>query len=76
MSRILSEQRGLDRPQHMTPREFERQLAAAGLRDEHIQQLTSLFERVRYGARRTGERDERAAIACLTAIVQTYGGAP
>ena len=76
MSRVLSQQRGLDRPRDMTPREFERQLAAAGLRDEHIQQLTRLFERVRYGARQPNEREERAAVACLTAIVQTYGSAP
>jgi Domain of unknown function (DUF4129) len=73
MSRILSEQRGIARPRDMTPREFERQLAAVGLRDEHIQQLTRLFERVRYGPRQAGEREEREAIACLSAIAQMYG---
>jgi hypothetical protein len=76
MSRVLSQQRGLDRPRDITPREFEQQLAAAGLRDEHIGQLTRLFERVRYGARQPNEREERAAVACLAAIVQTYGRAP
>jgi hypothetical protein len=75
MSRILSEQRGIARPRDMTPREFEQQLAAVGLRDEHIRQLTRLFERVRYGARQAGEREEREAVACLTAIAQTYGRA-
>jgi hypothetical protein len=73
MSRVLNEQRGIARPRDMTPREFEQQLAAVGLRDGHIQQLTRLFERVRYGAGRTGEREEREAIDCLAAIVQTYG---
>ena len=76
MMRILSEQRGLERPSAMTAREFERQLAAVGLADTHIQQLTRLFERVRYGAQQPDERDERQAIACLTAIVQAYGRTP
>jgi hypothetical protein len=76
MSRILSEQRGLERPRDMTAREFERDLAAAGLRDEHIRQLTRLFERVRYGARRADVHEEYEAAACLTAIVQAYGRSP
>ncbi len=76
MSRVLREQRGIARPRDATAREFERQLATVGLRDEHIQQLTRLFERVRYGPRRTSEREEREAVACLAAIVQTYGAAP
>jgi hypothetical protein len=76
MSQILSEQRGIARPRDMTPREFEQQLAAAGLRDEHIRQLTRLFERVRYGARQAGEREEREAVACLSAIARAYGRAP
>ena len=73
MSGILSSQRGLVRDTSMTPREFEQRLAAAGLRDEHIRQLTLLFERVRYGAKHPGEREEHEAMACLTAIVQAYG---
>ena len=73
MSRILGEQRGIVRHQAVTPREFEQQLMAAGLRDGHIRQLTRLFEGVRYGARRPTHRDERAAVDCLTAIVETYG---
>jgi Domain of unknown function (DUF4129) len=76
MSQILSEQRGIARPRDMTAREFEQRLAAVGLRDEHVRQLTRLFERVRYGARQASEREEREAIACLTAIVQAYGRAP
>jgi hypothetical protein len=76
MSQILGEQRGVARPRDMTPREFEQQLAAAGLRDEHIRQLTRLFERVRYGARQVGEREEREAVACLSAIARAYKRAP
>jgi hypothetical protein len=73
MSGILSSRRGLVRDTSMTPREFEQRLAAAGLRDEHIRELTLLFERVRYGAKHPGEREEHEAMACLTAIVQAYG---
>src|SRR5919199_591605 len=73
MSGILSSQRGLARDTSMTPREFEQRLAAAGLRDEHIRELTLLFEKVRYGAKHPGEREEHEAMACLTAIVQAYG---
>jgi hypothetical protein len=73
MSGILSSQRGLARDTSMTPREFEQRLAAAGLRDEHIRQLTLLFERVRYGAKHPDEREEHEAMVCLTAIAQEYG---
>jgi hypothetical protein len=73
MSRILSEHHGIQRANSMTPREFEQYLNQSGLRDEHIQQLTHLFESVRYGAKIPGPQEEDEAITCLTAIVQTYG---
>jgi hypothetical protein len=76
MGQILSEQHAIERPRGTTRREFEQQLVAVGLRDEHIQQLTRLFERVRYGARQANEREEREAVVCLTAIVQAYGRSP
>jgi hypothetical protein len=76
MSRVLSEQRGLRRAKAMTPREFERQLKETGLPDRHVEQLTRLFERVRYGARVPEEEEEHQAIACLTAIVQACKGSP
>jgi hypothetical protein len=75
MSEVLGEQSGITRQRAMTPREFERQLAGAGVRDEHIKQLTRLFEQARYSAQAPSERDERAAVECLTAIVRAYGGA-
>ena len=73
MSQILSKQRNIHRPQGMTPREFEEYLAQSGLRTEHIRPLTRLFESVRYGNQAPGQREEREAVACLTAIVKTYG---
>lgn len=73
MSDVIGQQRGLARRGSMTPREFEQFLMNAGLRDEHIQRLTRLFEAVRYGGRATGERDRREAIDCLAAIVRDHG---
>jgi hypothetical protein len=75
MSKLLGETRNMKRRQAMTPREFERHLAASGLQDEHIQRLTRLFEAVRYGAKPTGADIEGEAKACLTAIIQAYGEA-
>jgi len=75
MSQILARQRGIERARAMTPREFAQHLAASGVRDKHIQQLTRLFEGARYGAQPPSAQDERMAIECLTAIVHAYGGA-
>ena len=75
MSQVLGQQRGIERARAMTPREFAQHLATSGVRDEHILQLTRLFEGARYGAQPPSPRDERAAVECLTAIVQAYGGA-
>ena len=74
MNRALSQQRGINRQQAMTPREFAAYLAGIGLRDEHIQRLTRLFENVRYGTYTASERDKREAVDCLNAIVRVYGG--
>jgi hypothetical protein len=73
MSEVLGQQRGIERGRAMTPREFAQHLAAAGVRDQHIQQLTRLFESARYGAQPPSAGDEHAAVECLTAIVQAYG---
>ncbi len=70
MSRVLSVRQGLRRSSSMTPREFEQRLAATGLPAEHVRRLTRLFEAARYSAETPGEREEREAVACLTAIVQ------
>lgn len=70
MSQVLSDRQGIRRPSDMTPREFEQRLAATGLPTEHVQRLTRLFEAARYSAETPGEREEREAVACLTAIVQ------
>jgi hypothetical protein len=73
MSQILKKERGLQRQQAMTPREFEQYLAESGFASEHIQRLTRLFEGVRYGSKSPGRQEEQEAVACLRAIVQSYG---
>ncbi|MBW2624277.1 MAG: DUF4129 domain-containing protein, partial [Deltaproteobacteria bacterium] len=70
MTRVLSEERGLKRRRAMTTREFEKQLEEAGLPGGHVKRLTRLFEQVRYGSQHLGEREEREALDCLTAIVE------
>jgi hypothetical protein len=76
MGRVLSEQRGIRREEAMTPREFEHHLKRVGLPDRHVEQLTRLFERVRYGAKVADEREEREAVACLTAIIEVCANSP
>jgi len=76
MNQVLREQRGIVRHKAMTPREFERQLATAGLPHEQIRQLTRLFERFRYGNELPDEGEEHQAMACLRAIVEACGGPP
>lgn len=72
MSQILKQERGVQRQQAMTAREFERHLAESGFDNKDIQRLTRLFEHVRYGSKTAGQQAEEEAVACLTAIVQAY----
>lgn len=69
MSRAVSQQRGLHRPQGMTAREFEQALAAAGLPAGQVRRLTRLFEGARYSLHAATPAEEREARDCLTAIV-------
>jgi hypothetical protein len=75
MSRTLAEQRGIQRGEAMTPLEFEAMLLEQGLPTHPVDQLTHLFEAVRYGDKQPGEKEENLAIDSLTAIVQACRGA-
>ena len=68
MSKTLNEQRGLQRKQAMTPREFENQLQEVGLPHTSVHRLTRLFEEARYGNAELGHEAEEEAIDCLTDI--------
>ena len=59
--------------QEMTAREFAQHLQEAGVREEEVARLTTLFEKVRYG-RYVANPEERAeAIGLLQAIENQYG---
>jgi len=73
MCQGLQKSRSVDRHHAMTPREFEEHLAHLGIASTHIQQLTRLFESVRYGAKHADKATEQEATQCLQAILQVYG---
>jgi hypothetical protein len=69
MSRVLQQERGIQRGIAMTSSEFELALQGKGLPRDAIHQLTHVFEDVRYGGQAASEREERLAIDSLSAIV-------
>lgn len=75
MSETVDKKRGIHREEAMTPTEFARRMEKAGLPSDPVERLTRLFEAVRYGARRTSQRDVDEAVSCLTAILQYCGEA-
>jgi len=70
MSKAIKEHHGLKRKRAMTTREFEKHLEAVGIPGIHIQRLTRLFEKVRYGTKNLDPSENREAIQCLTAILK------
>ena len=71
MEKIISQERGIDRNHSMTPREFEDNLISNGIPQVPIQQLTTLFEKARYGIQILTEQDELIALNSLSAIRKT-----
>ena len=69
MAEALRRYRGISRGNDMTPHEFELYLEKRGLPREPVEQLTQLFEQVRYGALQPRRQDERVAVSSLTAII-------
>jgi hypothetical protein len=69
MTEVVQQQRGLKRRVFATPAEFAVILENVGLPANAVRRLTALFERVRYGGKRSTKKDIGEAIACLTEIV-------
>ena len=69
MNNAVAEWRGIHRMVSMTPAEFAQYLKSTHLPQEAVSQLTALFERVRYGEKKSTPEDIREAVACLTAIL-------
>lgn len=72
MTRSLQEERGIERASTMTVQEFERLLENLGFPSVPLQQLTSLFEKVRYGKQEMSAKDERIAMDSLNEIIHSY----
>jgi hypothetical protein len=62
------------KPDSATPGEFAEAAIEAGLDESHVDDLTTLFEEVRYGRRDPESREERA-IAVFQDIEAEYGEA-
>jgi hypothetical protein len=60
----------------MTAREFALRLQQEGVREQEVTDLTTLFERVRYGHYETGPEERKEAILGLKAIEKQYRGPP
>lgn len=73
MSEALDQKRGLHRQQAMTPQEFAIRLEQAGLPSDPVRRLTRLFEKARYGGRKSSREDVNEAVTCLTAILHAVG---
>lgn len=69
MTKAVEDQRGLRRREYLTPSEFVTVLERARLPGDALRRLTVLFERVRYGAKQSTQKDINEAVACLTEIV-------
>jgi hypothetical protein len=69
MSDAVADKRDLQRKDSMTPSEFAVRLEQAGLPGEAVRRLTALFEAVRYGDRRSSQREVNEAVACLNSIL-------
>ena len=72
MTRSLQEEQGIERASAMTVQEFECWLENLGFPSVPLHQLTSLFEKVRYGKQEMSDEDERIAIDSLNEIIQFY----
>jgi hypothetical protein len=75
MSDAVCRKRGLTRKDAMTPAEFARRLERAGLPGDPVRRLTRLFESVRYGAKKSSQKEINEAVSCLTAILHYCGEA-
>ncbi|MFB6103557.1 MAG: DUF4129 domain-containing protein [Halobacteriaceae archaeon] len=62
----------VENPASSTPREFGTAAIDAGLDPEDVETLTSLFERVRYGAEPLTDADRDRVVAVLRRIEATY----
>lgn len=73
MEDLIRNEKGIEREEFLTPREFAGYLRSKGIAIRPIQQLVELFEKVRYGNKIFDEQVEKAAIECLSEICFSSG---
>lgn len=71
--REMTQPLDVDRPESSTPGEFATAATDAGLDRQHVDELTRLFEDVRYGPTETTPELENRAVSILREIESTYG---
>jgi len=69
MTEVVRMTRGIERDWAMPPDEFQRVLIQRGLPDTAVQQLTRLFEDVRYGGISFSDIENSQAVNCLNTII-------
>jgi len=74
MSHVLQAEQGIERNSAMTAREFERWLRVEGLPFQPVRQLSSLFEKTRYGNQKMSKGDEKTALESLNEIIRYCQG--
>lgn len=73
MSQAVVSKRGLHRESGMTAAEFALRLERSGLPKDAVRRLTRLFESVRYGKHKAGDKEISEARNCLTEILAYCG---
>lgn len=73
MNDVVRVTRGFQRESSSTPREFAARLARMGLPGASVEELTHLFELVRYGGQAPDGSTGRRAAACLESIRRACG---
>jgi hypothetical protein len=69
MSQTLKAESGIERQQTMTPQEFEQELTLKGFPPQPVQNLTQLFQQVRYGRHQPPEKEKRIATESLREMI-------
>jgi len=72
MCRILIDFHGVERSDCSTAKEFAEKLSQLGFKNDHIIQLTRLFEKARYSKVDYSHEDTRQAVLSLKEIAQHY----
>ena len=69
MTEVLRQDKAIERDGYMTAREFEQWLESKGIPPEPAQNLTDLFERVRYGQSPISDEEEQLGRQSLKEII-------